>query len=218
MLSSPLLLSLVNNAFPHLLNSSDPSPHVRHVYSVDQMTPRDLFFLARELAFFIQSTLGSLYTSHSHLLYHPLTRSRTWLSHKIAELQEPGLYHIVYRTTVHPDSSIACFISLVVCEHPSDLRKSQVLYILEIHVIKRLQRQKLGQYLLSKAHCLALSISKSFVPLTGLALTVFSDNHAAYSLYNSVGYRSLAISDLPRELTVMCCPLEGSNSDKRDIT
>ncbi|AMD22278.1 HGL062Cp [Eremothecium sinecaudum] len=200
------LLAQLQHSFPVNLETKNSEVLVREIHCTDKTAPPARRRLARELTTVIDRTLGHHYNSHAHVLYGRITRSTSWQDHKLYELQEPGICHVIYRPAIMPSSPVACFISLLICDDPykpGDL----ALYILEIHVTSSFQNQRFGSTLLSATQNAAHKLMHQIPSLRCLQLTVFTDNRRARGLYTRNNFVVLSSQDIPAPLTVMYCSL-----------
>ncbi|RLV93273.1 Histone-specific N-acetyltransferase NAT4 [Spathaspora sp. JA1] len=108
-----------------------------------------------------------------------------WQDEKNDELTEPGLIYIWFTR----DEELVGFECFKLCLDDDNVL---VLYLYEIHLTKKYQRQSFGGKLITQFHNLAKKLRDSnhdlYKHLAGTALTVFTDNSVALNWYKGFGY------------------------------
>ncbi|ODV96873.1 hypothetical protein PACTADRAFT_48674 [Pachysolen tannophilus NRRL Y-2460] len=130
----------------------------------------------------ISSCLNLLELNLSH--YYIKYNGENWKDGKLLEMHEDGLIYVYY-TDYKNKCNVPIFLSFM---NTID-NGLKVFYLYEIQIAENYRNRKNGRLLLSKFHDLCSEFNqKSNEKLYGTALTVFSENEAAYRFYLHNGY------------------------------
>lgn len=170
----------------------------------------------------LDKNLGKKYESASKEMYE---NNRPWTANKLEEMNSEGLIYVGYWR----DDAPLVFLSFMLTEE-QELEKgdvdsiSSVVFLYEIQLSSQVQRIGLGKKMLGEflKNCCKKFVTDHGANLeyefAGIELTVFSDNVAALSLYNSLGMEKTLNSPMDKVVSIQPRRNTRSNAKKNSIS